>query len=59
MEGRGFRRTHRVIGEFTEIQRRTKGWVRRILLRLNNLAYRLKLPARAAVTQLLVFEKSN
>ena len=44
LETRGFLRIHHVVGEFTEIQRRVGGVPRRLLLRLNNLYYRLKLP---------------
>jgi ubiquinone/menaquinone biosynthesis C-methylase UbiE len=56
---KGFKLTHRHIGEFSEIQRRMKGWPRFLLLRLNNWAYRLKFPARLGVTQLLIFEKQT
>jgi len=58
-EVRGFRLTHRVIGEFSEIQRRVEGPLRRMLLRLNNLCYRLKLPPGPAASNLLVFQKSG
>ena len=44
LETRGFLPIHHVVGEFTEIQRRVGGVPRRLLLRLNNLYYRLKLP---------------
>ena len=59
LAARGLRLTHRVIGEFSEIQRRVSGPLRRILLRLNNLCYRLKLPAGPAVANLLVFQKED
>ena len=59
LEVRGFRLTHRVIGEFSEIQRRVEGPLRRMLLRLNNLCYRLKLPPGPAASNLLVFQKSS
>jgi 2-polyprenyl-3-methyl-5-hydroxy-6-metoxy-1,4-benzoquinol methylase len=59
LETRGLHATHRVIGEFSEIQRRVGGPLRRILLRLNNLCYRLKLPPGPAVTNLLVFRKHD
>jgi SAM-dependent methyltransferase len=58
LEARGLHLTHRVIGEFSEFQRRVGGPLRRMLLRLNNLCYRLKVPAGLAVTNLLVFQKS-
>jgi len=57
LEIRGLHLTHRVIGEFSEIQRRVGGPLRRMLLRLNNLCYRLKLPPGPAVANLLVFRK--
>src|SRR5262249_54541307 len=43
LEARGLHLTHRVIGEFSEIQRRVSGPLRKMLLRLNNLCYQLKL----------------
>jgi 2-polyprenyl-3-methyl-5-hydroxy-6-metoxy-1,4-benzoquinol methylase len=57
LERRGLQLTHRVIGEFSEIQRRVGGPLRRMLLRLNNLCYRLKLPCQRAAAILLVFRK--
>jgi hypothetical protein len=57
LEARGLHLTDRIIGEFSEIQRRVKGPLRRMLLRLNNLCYRLKLPPGPAVANLLVFQK--
>jgi 2-polyprenyl-3-methyl-5-hydroxy-6-metoxy-1,4-benzoquinol methylase len=57
LESRGLHLTHRVIGEFSEIQRRVRGPLRWVLLRLNNLCYRLKLPPGPAATNLLVFMK--
>jgi hypothetical protein len=51
--------THQVAGEFSEFQRRVKGPLRRLLLRLNNLYYLLKLPPGAAVANLLVFRKCD
>jgi len=54
---RGLKLTHRIVGEFSEIQRRVRGPLRYLLLRLNNLWYRLKLPRGPAVTNLLVFVK--
>jgi SAM-dependent methyltransferase len=56
---RGFRLTHKTIGEFSEIQRRVGGPLRRTLLRLNNLFYRLKLPPGPAASILLVFQKNR
>ena len=58
VEKRGFRMTHRVAGEFSEIQRHTKGVIRRSLLRLNNLYYSLKLSPSLASTNLLIFQKT-
>jgi ubiquinone/menaquinone biosynthesis C-methylase UbiE len=57
LETRGLQLTHKVIGEFSEIQRRVGGPLRRMLLRLNNLCYRLKLPPGPAASILLVFRK--
>ena len=54
---RGLTLKHRHIGELSEIQRRLRGVPRRLLLRLNNLAYRLSVPKHLATTQLLIFEK--
>jgi len=59
LEIRGLHLTHRVIGEFSDIQRRVKGPLRWMLLRLNNLCYRLKLPPGPAATNLLVFMKQQ
>jgi SAM-dependent methyltransferase len=56
---RGLRLTHRIVGEFSEIQRRVRGPLRAVLLRLNNLWFRLRFPTGPAVTNLLVFEKSR
>jgi ubiquinone/menaquinone biosynthesis C-methylase UbiE len=57
LEARGFRLKHRLIGEFTEIQRLVRGKPRELLLHLNNLCYSLKIPPAIAVTNLFVFEK--
>jgi SAM-dependent methyltransferase len=57
LELRGFKLTHRVVGELSEIQRRVQGPLRAALLRLNNLWFRLKLAPGPAVTNLLVFVK--
>ena len=56
---RGLRLTHRIVGEFSEIQRRVRGPLRAVLLRLNNLWFRLGFPCGPAVTNLLVFEKTR
>jgi SAM-dependent methyltransferase len=57
MELRGLKLTHQVVGEFSEVQRRVRGPLRALLLRLNNLWFRLRLPSSPAVTTLLVFAK--
>lgn len=54
----GLRQTHQSIGEFTELQRRLRGPLRRLLLRFNNLCHRLGLPPGPAVANLLIFEKA-
>ena len=59
LEARGLHSTHRVAGEFSEFQRRVKGPLRRMLLRLNNLYYRAHLPPGPAVANLLVFQKHD
>lgn len=59
LKARGLHLTHRMIGEFSEIQHRVSGPLRRTLLRLNNLCYRLGIPPGPAVGNLLVFEKSS
>jgi SAM-dependent methyltransferase len=59
LEIRGLHLTHRVIGEFSEVQRRVRGPLRSMLLRLNNLCFRLMLPPGPAVTNLLVFQKQG
>jgi SAM-dependent methyltransferase len=56
---RGLKLTHRIVGEFSEIQRRVRGPLRAMLLRLNNLWFRMRFPPGPAVTNLLVFEKSR
>jgi SAM-dependent methyltransferase len=58
LQARGFVPAHRVIGELTEIQRRTGGVLRRALLYLNTLCYALKLPAYPSAANLLIFEKT-
>ena len=59
LELRGLYLTHRVIGEFSEIQRRVGGGMRSMLLLLNNLCYRINVPPGLATANLLVFEKKN
>ena len=59
LEKHNMRLVHRSCGEFSEFQRRFSGLFRRVLLTLNNIAYRLGLPAKMAVGNLLVFEKSR
>jgi ubiquinone/menaquinone biosynthesis C-methylase UbiE len=59
LEARGMKRIARVVGEYTEIQQRMRGPFRRLLLRGNNLAYRLGLPPGPASTNLFVFEKAH
>lgn len=56
---RGWHLTHQVAGEFSEFQRRVKGPLRRLLLRLNNLYYLLNLPPGPAVANLLVLRKCD
>ena len=55
----GFDLIFRRSGEFSEFQRRFSGRFRNLLLRLNNIAYGLNVPASQAVTNLYVFEKRN
>ena len=52
-----FRLIKRHIGELSQLQVRFKGLPRRVLLRINNLAYRMSLPSQIASGILLVFEK--
>ncbi|MEZ6318361.1 MAG: class I SAM-dependent methyltransferase [Phycisphaerales bacterium] len=59
MAERGLTLRHRVLGEFSEVQRRVKGLPRRALLHANNAAYAMRLPARWGVTNLLVFERTG
>lgn len=53
----GLRLVRRRVGEFSAIQRRTRGGLRRALLHFNNWAYAVDLLPRLAHTQLLIFEK--
>jgi len=57
MSDRGLHLVHRMCGEFSEIQRRLPRFLRPPLLHLNNLYYRLNLPAGAAIGNLLIFRK--
>ncbi len=59
LETHGFKKIHHVIGEFTEIQRRTKGILRNTLLKLNNLCYDWNFSPSIATTNLLIFEKNQ
>ncbi|HET7850694.1 MAG TPA: class I SAM-dependent methyltransferase [Pseudolabrys sp.] len=54
----GLKLANRIIGEFSEVQRRVHGPLRRTLLRWNNLCYRLKLPPTCAAANLLIFRKN-
>ena len=55
----GFRRVSRRAAEYTEMQWRTKGPLRSLLLYANRLAYKLRFPAAFSCTQILVFEKET
>lgn len=57
MERLGFRLVIRRAGEFSEIQRRTSGALRNVLLHLNNLAYAVRAPAALATGNIYVFER--
>lgn len=59
LANKGFTLRRRRIGELSEIQVRLAGLPRRVLLHLNNLAYRLNLPPRIGATNLYVFEKTG
>jgi SAM-dependent methyltransferase len=59
LEERGFQRKHHILGEFTEIQRRVKGFPKTLLLRFNNLCYGMKVNPNLAYSNLLVFEKTT
>lgn len=59
MEKRGLHLTNRLTGEFSEFQRHVNGPLRRLLLRLNNFFYRIKLPPGPAIANLLVFHKKD
>ena len=53
----GFRLIRHRTGELSEIQHRLKGPARNLLLRLNNLTYRMRVPPYFAASQLMIFEK--
>jgi len=57
LTAKGFHLKHSQLGELSEIQRRVTGLPRKVLLHLNNMAYRLNLPSPVATCQLLIFEK--
>jgi hypothetical protein len=57
MRAAGLRLVHRRTGEFAQLQRLLRGLPQTAVLLGNNAAYRLRLPAALAATQLLVFEK--
>jgi SAM-dependent methyltransferase len=58
MQQRGLKPVARVVGEFSEIQRRLEGPIRTALLHLNTVIFRLGIGQRLAVANLLVFEKA-
>jgi ubiquinone/menaquinone biosynthesis C-methylase UbiE len=55
----GFQLTDRRAGEYSDFQRRTKGLIRRGLLRLNTLLFRSRVSPRHAVANLLIFRKAS
>jgi SAM-dependent methyltransferase len=59
LQARGMEPIARVVGQFSEIQRRVRDPWRRLLLHANNVAYRLGLPPGPAATNLFVFEKAR
>jgi hypothetical protein len=59
LEAKGFQRTHRIIGEFSEFQRRFSGFTRKLLLQFNNICYGIKFIPHPAITNLLIFEKTG
>lgn len=59
MARHGFTRIARRAAEYTEFQWRVSGLLRRILLHLNGLAYRLRAPAALSCTQIVVFQKDR
>lgn len=59
MARRGFKRISHRAAEYTELQWRLSGFLRRILLHANGLAYILRAPVGLSCTQILVFEKEK
>jgi SAM-dependent methyltransferase len=59
LASQGFHLTHRIVGEYSDIQRRVRGPIRRVLLKANNLLYRLRVSPRHAVANLLIFRKAD
>ena len=59
LSNQGFHLTHRIVGEYSDIQRRVKGPIRRVLLKANNFFYRLRVSPRHAGANLLVFRKAD
>ena len=57
MERRGFERTGLRGAEFTEFQWRLSGWLRRVVLRFNSIAYRARLAPGLSCTQIHIFRK--
>ncbi len=59
LANQGFHLTHRIVGEYSDIQRRVRGPIRRVLLKANNLLYRLRVSPRHAGANLLIFRKAD
>lgn len=57
LEDQGMIRVARIAGEFSEIQRRTSGVLRKLLIHGNNFATRIPIPPHITAANLLVFEK--
>ncbi len=57
LEKIGFKLRSRRCGEFSELQRRTGGLLRKGLLHANNLAYAVGAPASLAIANIYVFER--
>lgn len=55
----GLRRISDHVGEFSQLQRHTTGWLRDSLLHLNNLAFRVNFAPWLGATRLIVFEKQR
>ena len=58
LEKLGLKLVRRVVGEFSELQRRAPKVLRPPMLHFNNLAYSLKLPPQLGITNLWIFEKA-